>query len=355
MRQVVISTFLLLTTLAIESAWAGGSRLKPTLADWMQRRERTTSVQYTLEGTVTFAKGSLSGPDIEGIVPAEDYSYRSRLTYKLDFAKGLSRREEQYEAYNHQLNKFVPRYTVNVFDGKTYSVYEPREKNVGSPGTLNADVLLEGNSDLAIEWIDLPVFLAHGVIPTPTKPTLRNLRPLIDPSKFDLVGEAVVRGASCILLKAHDGRNSLQYWIDAKKQSAVIRLERYTAERLSTRLDIEYKEIPWGSVPAKTTLHFFRGEHAVYKASLAVTSCLINESPESSSFEIDLRPGMVVRKGKVSHFQVNPSGELEKYRTDSGHAYIGLLVIIIVSLAALLLIGVIVYRRKRAPNSSGNP
>lgn len=351
-RVVLASLFLGTSSSHAALGNASDQLLEQILRDWKARQESTLTVRYQLEGTGTVVKGSVQGivqnPELagEGTLPPEDYTYPGSLVYKIDFVKGLVRRERGAEIYDVTTKKFARQYSVHVFDGKTHTAHHPKEKNEPPPGSLLSDVALDAPADFRFEFQDLPVFLAHGTIPAAQMPTLSKLKPAVDATSFRVVGKGMVRQAECIVLKSGKDSRHVQYWVDPRKQSAVVRVETYSGENLVSRLDVDYKEIEWGHVPSGWTVNHFFGGQPTQMASFSVSNCAVNEPLEAGSFEIDLRPGMVVQKGKMEFFTVSDVGELEPYRRKDGSgSRIRLTLLLVAAVVALIVAGVVLYKK----------
>lgn len=183
------------------------SDLKKVLRDWKRRRENCSSVRYSLEGLAVIRKGSYTGdpflpPEFKGKeFPEKDYTYERKRTYVLDFEKNRVRKESLTHFLNYDNGKFFPYFTAQLYDGKTFKTYTPKAVNaaanvkalVGDPDLTF--LAKENESQTCFQFEDLPVFLAHGIVPSSDVP-IHQAKLRLDARIDDFIskGKGVLKG-----------------------------------------------------------------------------------------------------------------------------------------------------------------
>lgn len=261
-------SMVVLLVLGLSARSGAGDIREDILNGWRARHANHQAAEYRTHGTVLAARGSCvkngsrdddAPPGTVGPLPPEDYRYDTRAVVTLDLKAGRARREVDRQTYYLSRLCFIPDWHWDLFDGKNFQFFQPREKNK-SPyyeiSSLQPDLELFGTKTTRTFFtrLDFPLLFAHGVIPTrhhPASPA--HLAPPQDMEEFSAKGKGMVDDRECVILETRgDGPESeyaCQYWIDVARDSAVARVSWLVGSRVVSRLDITYSETSGGWCP----------------------------------------------------------------------------------------------------------
>src|SRR5579871_1879330 len=130
----------------------------------LQKRQRAArSVYIKVEGEVLVPRGCFSDafPGIaqeKGVAPPEDYNYRENISWLLDFENNRVRKETEEELYMDDKSAFVPRHSLEIYDGKQIKAFTPKNLNTSSkytPSKYQPDLILQEDQykKLAISFL----------------------------------------------------------------------------------------------------------------------------------------------------------------------------------------------------------
>ena len=299
------------------------------LRGWQARHAKHQTAEYRMHGTVLASRGSCVKdasrdedvpPGTVGPLPPEDYRYDTQTVVMLDLKAGRARREVDRQTYYLSRLCFIPDWHWDLFDGKEFQFFQPREKNQSlhyGMSDLQPDLELFGTKTTRAFFtcLDFPLLFAHGVIPTRLHPASpARLAPPGDMEEFSVQGKGVVKDRECVILETRgDGPQSeCQYWIDLARDSAVARVLWLVGSREVACLEITYsestgrwcpKEWIWREVAPE------RGEMPEWEK----VSCdvVVLDGPLSDDlFRMEPRAGMIIRDHQAgSRYVHNGSGK----------------------------------------------
>ncbi|MCI0739716.1 MAG: hypothetical protein L0Y72_11785 [Gemmataceae bacterium] len=340
--------------------------LDQIFSDWSARQKGARSIGYTLKGQGVVPKGTYAGhPALPARlkhqqVPEHDHVYEIELRWLLDLENNRIRRELSESVFNIDLASFVPAKGVYVYNGSASKRYFPKEFNKNPTGGEDVpEVGIAKNANtVPCDPVDYPVFLSHGIVSLnafSTSPGPDRLVIPIDRDAFTFVDRGRIGERECAVLRYRPEKKSTRYeefWVDTRANSAVLRVDVYEREKLELRVEVEYRKD--GDVPNRWAVTSFKGAkgEVCLTESLSVIEFVRNPKVSSEDFDIELKPGMVIRQGdaqakrtgfSLKNYRLAPDGqtliEIGDEVGDSGHWWTIIGVLLLTSLVTLFVLG----------------
>lgn len=306
--------------------------INQVLTDWQHRQQRVRNVRYVLRGEALVPKGKIGEVLMQEMAfPKEDTRYEKRLSLLLDFEGDRIRREVSGQAFDAQLGQFVPYERTELYDGTLSKVFMPR--NPQNPPELDADLYLidrDQQGGVHFELGEFPLFLAHGIVPAELKDSLvggmTTPKHLLLPLKrgaFNIHGRGVRDHRQCLVLRTQSDpqvRLIYEYWVDLARESAIVQMISYINGAIDNTIEIDYQQTPHGWLPAswvqrQNTDKVARGSRIKGPAwieqdcSYRVIELLANQDLRPEVFDIELKPGLVVRDTHHDLYRVENDGK----------------------------------------------
>ncbi|MCI0739272.1 MAG: hypothetical protein L0Y72_09535 [Gemmataceae bacterium] len=332
---------------------------KKVVQGWSQRRAKTKTVLYKMEGTTLNPKGNLSAaPDFgsAGPFPREDHVSPLSIHCLLDFENNRARKEKDWQLYYGPAKNFVRDFRIEVWTGTELKVAFPRGKHYVHPDVSHADLWVGGqNTSFFFDFVDWPFFLAHGSIPAQQTPQTKRLFVPVNSDDFRIVGPAVIGDSQCLIVvaKSKSGRTNVKYWVDPEKDGAVLRCHLTDEKDVAdTTLDIDYKQHLWGWLPSNWSVSRMNSPPEVFRAyKLSAKEIIVNPSVTPKDFDVEVVPEMVVGDSPSDKlYVVQPDGQWKDYTKQSSSSYLPLLAIALL-LAAVAIAAIWKWRLWKATNS----
>lgn len=308
-------------------------RVQRILTDWRNRQQQIDGVRYRVVGETTISKGSWprypSGYD--DAVPPQDVRFPETRTILFDFAFSRYRFDEQEEMYHKETQKRYPQVTTRIFDGRSLTLYRPRDLNTHpEEGVGPTDPELgigKGTKEFPgapIQFRHWPILVAHGCIPSYRHQVIpgKTFRVLPAVDALHVHGQTVHKGRPCLVLRNEPANGCFdEWWVDTGRESAVVRQTVYL-KRPYLECVIEYQQKVGGWYPSEwtfTTQDGYTGR-TLRVNRMRVESIEVNPAITDADFEIGPKPGALV--AHVAHrpsTQENPYPEPEStklYRID---------------------------------------
>jgi hypothetical protein len=373
--SLVIGHFAIGLLLSIPSsslAWGGPPEgdLEKLVRDWAHRRDALRSMRWVITGKVLVPKGTYSTKDT--ILPAEDFTYDTKVTWVFDYAANRFRKEVVQQTFNPRKGGFVPSHGTFLFDAATTTTkrFFPREDNpLQEEGDPQLGIIAHANR-VDYDLSDYPVFLSqYNVFPLISLTSLLGpvqLRPPLNPDRF-LKGKTQSSNDRTYLIVRLFASDEVEtdideFWVDPAAENRIVRADSLSQGKPFARSEIAYsmgKRFPTG-----WTTTVYRQDPEDHLTVLRVDRLTVQEAIadaeiDPSLFQIALQPGMVVRKVDAlagfaknyaaTDYRVAPDGkDLIEIGAGKGPDWHSRLVPFLV-LFAVLLGGVLwqVLRRKR--------
>jgi hypothetical protein len=288
-------------------------RLEKILADWQKRQERMQRVRYRVEGVRVIPKGALSAAvsgSQSGEPPADVQCPISRMVL-LDFAGNRYRLEIEEQEMDVKTQKLTPRPTKQAFNGtELYGHSERRPVEGRMPEGVWPDVGIgTGNMKVAsFEGRLAPLFAGHGVVIVSPTDLIYPGHMRIRPDKNWLYihdDKAVHADRLCTVLRTQVYPNSVpsfyrEYWVDAERESAIVRLSECANGVPLVDMDIKYQETPQGWLPHSWTFTMrANAKQLILYDQMTVKELTPEPVVTDADFRLEVKPGMLV--GKVFH------------------------------------------------------
>jgi hypothetical protein len=303
-------------------------RLAQVLSDWKQRHAALKTARYSITGTVEF-KDKVSSDDPP--LPPGNPVHSRRVVLLLDLERRRLRLEtsEPYIDYTGAVGRYSRRISTSAFDGKIQQGYSHKSKN----GIAEGHDLGIARGDLFSLPYDpslLPVFYAHGIVPSPHHPLGPKTYLLSpEPEGLEIRGQQTLNGQSCLVARTEPlggaGTSVGEYWIIPDRKAAISRYVSFTDNDPWIRIDVEWnkKDIGW---PDRWTMIWSSGGKVVRRYKLQVDQFEANPAVTDADFTLQATPGMKIlvqdfpERGKGLHpyypatreYQVSPSGDWEE-------------------------------------------
>jgi hypothetical protein len=326
----VLCLFLTVAVFDVVSIFAQGPDLEKVLIDWRVRQEKSTSAHYQMKGARTIPKGQISkGMDPEfpegQIIPSTDITLQIQRKFVLDFDNHRLVQEKRYFIFRNDELKFVPWYSLSLFDGDVLREFEPTEKLTSpdySPDPLRVEVrkIKVNVNDLLLDREQFPIFFAHGLVPSGSQASLilKKENFPITHDQFFVDRTQLLGDIPCIIVKSKVAENGIQfeYWVDPSRKSAIIKSIIYRNLKPLIQIEnIEHKMTEWGWVPETWVCNYVvdSGREIESSEKLVVTAVSINQSFSKSDFQGQYSQGMIVQDlGTNQYYRVDSEGQLKK-------------------------------------------
>jgi hypothetical protein len=319
--HLIACVTVLLTTGHASANDDGQLELNKIIKDWQRRREALHSVRYVLAGSTFAARGAYnSSPDVPR--QGQDYPKNGEThdvtkTILLDFDKNRIRKETRGMIFYTNEGRFIPFSTIEVFDGKSFRVYRPRDGNYLRPALApEHQEEISKQTDHYASWIlnlaDRPIFHAHGIVScleSPIEPRQLRVSPALP--AFISHRRGVVAGRRCSVFSvalAKDNPGTLmEHWVDLDRDSSIVRSIGFVENEPFAQLDVEHQKTPNGWLPAGWTITWFSRSKKQPKTietseTLQVKASVINATLSDSEFELPQKAGMIIRDVEKSRF-----------------------------------------------------
>lgn len=291
------------------------ARIAQVVADWLKRQERTQRVRYEVSGQATVPKGSrtppqgLASPEESGENPPRDITSPIKEIMLIDFASGRYRIYLERQTYDKGTDRLYPVVNTRVFDGKELKGWSPRHLNthpvIGvKPGEPEIGIAKGNLSGAAFTVGERPFFAGHGSIAwTEGQIMPGKLRTMPDTELLTVHGQGVHNGRACLVLRTPTRRGHStsfdEYWVDTQRESALARQLHYVGNVAQYEISIEYQPTAQGWLPKRwtvteRTIAKTASGKPSYLSSINVDRLELEPSIQSSDFEIEEQPGMIV-------------------------------------------------------------
>jgi hypothetical protein len=310
--------------------------VKDILTRWSKRQSQYRNAKWTYAGTTMIPKGRYSSDpnfrselpeNAAGDIPVADHESALQIELTLDFVSNRVRRKYSTDIFDVSEARFVPDVEVDLFDGKEFQNYAPRDENTSSdsaPSKYQPDVTLGGQEvpGMFFRPVDLPVLMFHGLCPTAEAPlTPSRLQSSLPPADFKYVSETTVDGDRVVILEAGLSKSDVtaktEIWVNMERDALPVYIINTKGSRAieTSRYEITHEQLPGGWRPAAWTLRWFTLEGKTEGVrKVLVTRVEYNQDLSSQLFSTEIRPGMVVSdrrsnqwyvKGKVGESDVS--------------------------------------------------
>lgn len=293
----------MLLSVTAQLSYGQDAEMKRILDSWEKRQRSIACVKYVAEGTLHIPKDF-----IEPGLPPEERISPQRRVYYLDFQANRARREERREVHHDELG-FLFATAINMYDGKTFLTYEPKQENYdlqSGKWKYNAELKIQAPHAHAqfFEAGDLPVFFAHANFENRFVPTVgdyRRLRNPVDRAYYRKQGAAVRDGARCIVLRSGTNAQHEHYdvWVDPTCDDLPVKVIYYNQNQVTIVWELWYDRAPSGEVQ----LQRFRcgrpweAGTILYTDDLRVVEWEVNPDFSPDMFHMTAAPGMIVGDG----------------------------------------------------------
>ena len=303
-------------------------RLQKILADWKKRRSYPP-VQYEVQGksvslkenVVEYNTSKKRAPPFE----PKDTNLEWNVRLLLDVKTQRHKFEEERDIFNVSKGKATREITVTAFDGAMMT--SKARKNVDGKETK----LYQDSPDVAITTGNLagflfsgqlaPLFASHGAVAFPPQEFLIPGKLDSDPdtSLMTVHGKDVFEGHVCIVIRSYPGgdKNFQEFWIDASRESALLRWISYGGGFPGLEFQARYqKQGPFWLVNSWT---YEIRSSSVYRFNVVKTTVLTEVA--ESEFRLPIEPGMLVTRGHnppdKNPLKKDGAGKREHYRVDA--------------------------------------
>lgn len=283
------------------------------IADWRARQAAVSKIRYRARGE----------DGMQSRFPKE-------VTWTLDFRNNRMRKESDEFVSQGDVRELSRQVMTYLFDGTKYQTFYGRERNTSDlykPPPALADLNWH-TGDGFIVWQDLPVFLAHGSIPTnEVSPEPSRLDVPLKKDDFVVGGRGKFQGRDCVVLKSPKiGDIGREYWVDLARQSAVLRHIILFHNRPLFGIDVAYVETKAGWLPARwTNTRYEPADNAVLLVEeMSNVTVELNPTFGSEEFHMKPTPGMRVNfEEKKGLYLMQPDGTFELLDTNAPTAVAG--------------------------------
>jgi hypothetical protein len=307
-----------------------------TLSDWQKRYDRIGSVRYVVQGVHVIPKGSYFDDLDRPILPESpphDIECAIKRILLLDLASKRHRLEIDDEVYLANQRKNERRISTGIFDGSVFKgakqILSPPSEQGNNPPIPDATISSGDLRYAAFESIHWPLLFGHGIVPIHGQRVVPDqLRRESDPEMLSFHGTSVQDGRVCRVLRSRSlkGHGVIfdEISVDPARTSAVVRYVQNLNGRPFVDMAIKYKESPMGWLPASWKFSIFHSSgRLIFLEQLNVVSLQLAPTTTDADFELDLKPGMLLKETHFGGSSADQPGLLnqeEKYFrvTDSG-------------------------------------
>jgi hypothetical protein len=377
-RSRAFVLFVLLLQLALP---AHGRCQEPSvesvLADWKVRQHQVKSLKCILAGKGLLLKGQFTGErglpeELTGkTVPESDSSYEIKLTWLFDCAGNRVRKEMWDSSFRIDLGRLIPRHSVHIYNGSTTKRYFPKDTNSArsyGDHTPELGIVQNGNT-ITYTVVDYPLFVLLGAA-CPSEVLLgatgpEKVRTPLDPQKVELVGKRLLQGKECLVVRLLGSERGTfdEIWVSPERASLPLRVETYDNFRMSSRSEVSYSpEKDW---PSGWTTSEYQDGRLTGSSTLLVKELSVNPDLTAEDFDIELRPGMVVRKADAKADKRKNYNTKDYVLAADGRTFVELapgsrgsrwlVVAGFLGVALVLVLGVYLWRKRQAQKTPEAP
>jgi hypothetical protein len=146
---------------------------------------------------------------------------------------------------------------------------------------------------------ELPIFLAHGYVPTEPNVVLSSLFGGRDPVGLHYFDKANLDGIECVVIRTEPtaGRSasSREFWVDPARNGAVLRAISKSKQRLISSVDIRYEETPDGWLPHSWVCYEYWGEATIsQRFQFTIKRRVLDPPPCKDDFVLARTAGILV-------------------------------------------------------------
>jgi hypothetical protein len=285
------------------------AKVRRVLEDWKARQERYKCVRYTLSGTKEEVGELPLSPEMQARVirPPGPKKYPIKAVILIDLVNDRFRLEELSRRISPDRSKWVLENRVSAYNGKVHQIWLPRELNELAPIEHELSIIKGNLGYYHVETHLWPVFMAHGIVPTPNAPIWVDRFPKNhEPAEFILAGSVIHDGKSCLVLKMEPSPLSYEVWLESEKASAIARFIGWDVTRKNpfVRLDIRYQVTAMQDRPESWAQTTTIGTKVMKIAKLKVEAFEADVPLNDADFTLPIRPGMIVKE-----FEYPPRGK----------------------------------------------
>lgn len=299
---------------AVAQAQAADPRLDKVFSDWQKRFDRTGTVSYQVKGEWVVPRGAWEAneygqpPVVER--PPRDIVLVQKRKLLLDLPKQRYRYEGEEQCPNSQKGTIYTEAYIHMFNGKELYAMRPpgftHDPENPFPA-LNEDVGITSGDfkQRSFESIHWPLFIGHGIVCAVGGPVSGQLAPQRDKELFYVHGEGTLEGSPCLILRTFPRHasesNFKEFYVDLTKDSAVLRQTSYARDRPVSDTTIQYQSTSGGWLPKKWVASFFLPSGRTFKTErMKVEEIVIDSAVSDSDFQVEIKPGMSVRKVQLA-------------------------------------------------------
>lgn len=240
MGRPAIAFLVLLMVRPSPNLLAGSGELERILALWEQRRNTAMPIKYSLSGTRTWLKGSLTetaitpddprfgDPNLS--IPPTDVTAKINRTALFDLSNNRYSIEFDVEKYEAVQDRMYRVHCSVVGDRRSQT--SRIHANTGPP--LRRDMVkphvdlfvMHGEMPAGLFNEDLlPLFYGHGIVAyNEVRPLPHALIPSLERDDFSFVRNDALDGTPCIVIASPlGGHGTTEFWVDLSKDAAVVR------------------------------------------------------------------------------------------------------------------------------------
>jgi hypothetical protein len=280
------------------------------LADWQARQDRLKAARYRVTGTITYPRGSAideDGKPYHPPKPARDITGKIEWKALLDLTGQRHRWEIDDETLLYRDDRLDRKVRVNVSDGVIAQNSTPAVANPDAAALPPSDndrgsmTIARGDlSNIIFEGGSLPLFFGHGIVPTSEDRVYAgHLRRSYRDDQFFIQGTGLHENRECLILRTEAIRTSTtsfhEYWVDAARQSAVVRYTYTVDNQAREHYDIRYVLIGTSWLPSRwTDTTYWKGKTYTIRR-LNVEEVDLTPALADTDFRLEVKPGMRVR------------------------------------------------------------
>ena len=250
------------------------------LADWQARFKAVNSIEYVVTGTIKYFSENKNNPD-------DDLPHKYEILFEVSTGKIKIKRET---------SKIEQNETV-IWDGDFGQLFTTEERTF-LPKKNCHRYFCRGSCITSFDINLLPMFAAHGLFAIGDEPSLRYENLKMREEGFDdikILDRTTFKDRNCLLLTTNTSESlpsrKDNIWVSTKDDSALLRYQLISAQRLLYDIQIDYQTISDRSLPKSWTIEVYQAK-SYFKNSFQVESIKINPlitkedfSPSIKQFE----------------------------------------------------------------------
>jgi len=298
--------------------------VKQVLDAWQKRRKAIKAVMYKVEGVEIYGKGSMTEDDprvhprLRKNYPPEDVSLSTKTEYTFDFPSGKIRKERRNYILNVVLGEFCPRTSIELFDGKKATLYEPRTENtsdVYTPSAAQTELILyKGGITYMLQIDEYPMLFAHGfpTLYTKTVDVTGYFDRPIESSLFRFHDRGTIGDRACVIVRTVPEVGQLgvfdEFWVDLERDGAVLRWQASLRGATCARHEVAYRQLGGHWLPQSWQFDYFPTENGrqifCRGERMKVTDIQIDPPLSAETFTAPRKHGMVVSDSQGGRFVI---------------------------------------------------